>query len=714
MDIGSVISRLRPTPTSRNTEKSTTDRPNQKRTKYPRTSRGISKPILKKTRSNYTCPASPQQTTFRIRRIVLFQAGQSASANGDVPTSNPISRDLLPRTSSKQAPSLVFMHGRGTKRPAEDNEFELRSELALGAGHQGATRYKEGMLGTAAEVIHSGLDKMVDFLKFLPWPRRSASNADSDNVSPKRIKLTVKGGGDSESVTSRMDSGLQEHKWIAADLSCPRRPSITDGGMPPFAGTEVTVGSFSGPGCLSGSFPEHDGLNTSSTTTPMMPSTNRERNLNSSSGPWSTTQPLSVRRHALPADFKDPHSRSRLFSGIMRSRGGARSHLSLGTIAKSRMGNDAGQTRSSSDDSAHSSTKNEDGEEKDSVEGSGDSTDPEVSQPATGLSVIDNSKGILDTTEALQVLKISEKVTQREEREREAKKREEELERIEQERQREEERKRVEEELIRQAEEQRLREESERRGGLRQPNNDLFPGLSAEWTARVQRSLQPGNGDLAETLETKLKSHDFERLVPSTVWLNDNIVNGTLLWLDRYVNEAAGITDVKAQTRKCLMPGSFFFTRLLDHGVRGTERTLRRLGVNKDNILDIETILMPICQVNHWTLVVVEPRKRKISHFDSLNPAGSDGKRALAKDWVKTILGGSFVDEEWSFAKYRAPRQTNGWDCGVHTVLNGVCLGLGIEPLSAYSSDQLPELRKRIAAILLNQGFKGEFSLDGC
>lgn len=221
-------------------------------------------------------------------------------------------------------------------------------------------------------------------------------------------------------------------------------------------------------------------------------------------------------------------------------------------------------------------------------------------------------------------------------------------------------------------------------------------------------------GHLAETPEAKLTSHDFERLIPSTVWLNDNIVNGTLLWVDKFVNEAAGITNVKAQTRKCLMPGSFFFTRLLDHGVKGTERTLRRLGVTKDNILDIETILMPICQVHHWTLVVVEPQKRRISHFDSLNPAGSDRKRALAKDWMKSVLGDAFIEDEWHSVKYRAPQQCNGWDCGIHTVLNGLCLGLGIEPSAAYSSDQLPELRKSIAAVLLNQGFKGDFSLAGC
>ncbi|MBE3044657.1 hypothetical protein IMZ48_19270 [Candidatus Bathyarchaeota archaeon] len=318
--------------------------------------------------------------------------------------------------------------------------------------------------------------------------------------------------------------------------------------------------------------------------------------------------------------------------------------------------------------------------------------------PPTRL-VFDDSEEILGT---FNKLKISGVVALRE-KERERKNRE-----------REEEKRRAEEDLRRQAEEQRLREEAKKRGGLRQPHKDLFPALTADWTAQVQSSLRPSDKVLAETLEAKLKSHDFQRLVPATVWLNDNIVNGTLLWLDRFINQAAGITDVKTQTRKCLMPGSFFFTRLLDNGVKNTERSLRRLGVNKGNILDIETILMPICQGSHWTLVVVEPRKRRISHFDSLNPAGSEAKRTVARDWMRSILGDAFVEEEWRVVKYRAPQQFNSFDCGVHTVLNGMCLGLGIEPSAAYSSDQLPELRIRIAAMLLNGGFKEEFSLEGC
>lgn len=660
---------------------------------FPRTSRGIAK-RSRKTRPNHIT-SSTRQTTFRIHKIVLFEAQRDESANSDARVPNPTSRD---QPSPKQASSPVFMHARGTKRPAETGEFELRSGLAPGSN--GRTNEEGGMVGTAAEAIHSGLDKMASF--FARLVAFATPNRDAGDGSAKRVKLSDDGhrqGSGSvrwnKPVNGGARSRVQERRWLSTQSST-HKPSIADGQRRRFPDTEDPVGSFTRSAPLAGSYPVDGSPDNDSAPTRILGAASTNGALDSS----HTTQAVAAQHPTVPMD---PQSRIQLYERM-------RPRVSLGPVAKPPLSSSGTRTRLRLEDSPQP-TKT-DGE-RESPGRDDDTSNRETPQPPTTppttpptrLTVFDDSEGILGTAEAFGKLKISKDVAQREkERERKAREREEEAERqrIEEER----EKKRL--------EEARLRQEAEKRGGLRQPHKELFPALTTEWTARVERSLRPGGGERAETLEARLQPHDFERLVPSTVWLNDNIVNGTLLWLDRFINEAAGVTDVKAKTRKCLMPGSFFFTRLIDHGVKGTERTLRRLGVNKDNILDIEIILMPICQGNHWTLVVVEPRKRKISHFDSMNPAGSDGKRALAKDWMRTVLGDSFVEEEWSFAKYRAPRQTNGWDCGVHTVLNGVCLGLGIEPSAAYSSDQLPDLRKTIAAVLLNQGFKGEFSLAGC
>ncbi|PKS09673.1 hypothetical protein jhhlp_004293 [Lomentospora prolificans] len=317
--------------------------------------------------------------------------------------------------------------------------------------------------------------------------------------------------------------------------------------------------------------------------------------------------------------------------------------------------------------------------------------------------------------DSFEELKVSNLIADRRRREREEEERKQELEK-----QRAEEARRLaeeEEQRLKDEEERvaRLRSEARQRVHLRAPNCPLFPPLSPDWAARVHAAhTQDSRGPVAKSLEADLLRHDFARLVPPTVWLNDSVVNGSLLWLDKFVNEAAGIIDVKAQTRKCLVLGSFFFKRLTEQGVKQTERTLRRHGVHKHNLLDLDIIMLPVCEANHWTLMVVHPKLRTIAHLDSLNPRGHEPRMSLVLEWIKTILGDLFLRDEWRFVKYSTPPQTNGYDCGVHTILNGMCLALGLDPVQAYSSDELPKHRENIAAVLLNNGFKEQFSLQNC
>src|SRR6266699_5045137 len=79
--------------------------------------------------------------------------------------------------------------------------------------------------------------------------------------------------------------------------------------------------------------------------------------------------------------------------------------------------------------------------------------------------------------------------------------------------------------------------------------------------------------------------------------------------------------------------------------------------------------------------------------------------------WVQGILKERW-DEGWKVVNYPSPRQTNGWDCGVHTVTNAMFLALGLDP-SYYKSPEMPLQRDRLAATLLNGGFSGDFDLGG-
>lgn len=249
-------------------------------------------------------------------------------------------------------------------------------------------------------------------------------------------------------------------------------------------------------------------------------------------------------------------------------------------------------------------------------------------------------------------------------------------------------------------------------GGLRKPSHTIVSDLPDEWRAKSQSTLRAtGDAVLAATGEgTELRKHDFATVVPATEWLNDEIVNGCLNWLDKAVNGAAGITDVKAQTRKCFSLSSFFWKKLQGN-VTGTQRMLKRSGITKDNLMQVETMLLPICESSHWTLIVIRPGKRTIAHMDSLNPRGREAYTNIAMAWMRDVLADKFAEDEWKIVRHEAPRQTNGYDCGVHTITNGMCLALGLNPLDSYRPDQMPLQRLRLASVLLHGGFTGEFDL---
>lgn len=261
----------------------------------------------------------------------------------------------------------------------------------------------------------------------------------------------------------------------------------------------------------------------------------------------------------------------------------------------------------------------------------------------------------------------------------------------------------------------RLREEEEARTGvLRDPKQPIIPSLTEDWETKVTETLSAAeNRDLVISPEnTWLKKKDFRTVVLPTEWLNDEIVNSGLIHLADFINKKAGINNTKTQTAKCLTFNSFFGTKLAQNGAEGTARQTTRKGLKKDNFLDVDTILVPICKSNHWTLVVVRPKCRTITHMDSLQPnsAGNPDITSKTLKWVRNILGDLFIKDEWEIVNHKSPAQVNGWDCGVHAVTNGMCLALGIDPKN-YKSDELPLQRRRIAAVILNGGFTGDFEL---
>lgn len=262
------------------------------------------------------------------------------------------------------------------------------------------------------------------------------------------------------------------------------------------------------------------------------------------------------------------------------------------------------------------------------------------------------------------------------------------------------------------------REEAQRRslGGLRKPKSTIIPPIEAEWMAKAKRTIAVGDNDVVckDMFGTELTGATFKKLLPAGQWLNDEAINGCLRYVEKYINEKAGITDYNKQTPKCIAINSFFWSCF--QGGANPAKIKRQLGnrqnrITPENFMDVDTILIPQCSGLHWTLAVIKPRDRIIAHIDSLSRPSRDVTSKLL-EVVKIMLGDKYHEDDWTVFNYESPRQTNGYDCGVFTIANGVCFGLGVDPMMAYSPSQLNLMRARITGVFLNEGFKGHFSLD--
>ena len=301
------------------------------------------------------------------------------------------------------------------------------------------------------------------------------------------------------------------------------------------------------------------------------------------------------------------------------------------------------------------------------------------------------------------------------------------------ERKKQEEIRRREEEERRKIEEERQRKEAERRRvlearrakeereaaeyaaltGLRKPMRPMvLSALSRDWTEKVNNAEMANPSiELAKTLDgSPVTSRDFGKLIPETAWLNDTLIIGSILHLAEYVNRGIAAKDQK----KCIAFTSYFYPRLEKNGPKSCARMMRLAGLRKANFFDVDTILIPICADLHWTLAVVRPKMRAVSHMDSMRGgAGNPAVTRLVMDWVKDTLEGDFDENAWKTVDYQAPRQNNGWDCGVFTIANAMCMALGLDPKQSYVQNDLKRMRKQLGAMLLNGGFTNDFSLDG-
>jgi hypothetical protein len=232
--------------------------------------------------------------------------------------------------------------------------------------------------------------------------------------------------------------------------------------------------------------------------------------------------------------------------------------------------------------------------------------------------------------------------------------------------------------------------------------------LSATWDVCVSEIEGMNNDEQAATTLSgdPLRVRDLSTCFTSRAWLNDEVINAYLAVLVKYLRHVSR-DDTEADKPKFHAFNSFFFSNLRDKGYAAVHRWATRAKIGKESLLGVDTVFIPVHHNSHWTLIVVRPGARTIEHFDSL---GSLSHAHVAKitEWLRGELGPLFVESEWSVLPSISPQQNNGSDCGVFLLTTAKAVTVGLDPLS-YGAADIPIIRRKIVAELVNGGLEGEF-----
>ncbi|GME62072.1 Peptidase C48 SUMO/Sentrin/Ubl1 [Neofusicoccum parvum] len=253
-------------------------------------------------------------------------------------------------------------------------------------------------------------------------------------------------------------------------------------------------------------------------------------------------------------------------------------------------------------------------------------------------------------------------------------------------------------------EDEEERERAKRRQALIQPP-------SSQSRAEIRNALTKFT---TEELRQNLSVGDLSTLVPNTSWLNDEIINCHLTDMVTKLKAINGYGAAEKRAGKAPPYHNMatqFWVNIRTKGVQSVLSWNRRSKLADGGLLSVERLFIPICDNNHWRLVVVSGTEKTVEYFDSLSMSPHPFVDRIL-DWVRETLGSAYDAQQWRISTgQKSPKQTNGSDCGVFTLLNAraVALGLEVTPdLYDTSTERILLARHQIAAQLLSGGVDWE------
>ena len=139
---------------------------------------------------------------------------------------------------------------------------------------------------------------------------------------------------------------------------------------------------------------------------------------------------------------------------------------------------------------------------------------------------------------------------------------------------------------------------------------------------------------------------------------------------------------------------TYIFTQLKACSKYDSEKKMRRLNklfawVGKHNIFNYEKCFVPVHkEPNHWYLMVIYIKEKKIEVFDSLPKENYVLEMEILFNFLselhkhKNLSTSGLQKKEWDFAGYiQCTRQDNLADCGIYTILHADLVARGYRPL---------------------------------
>ena len=177
---------------------------------------------------------------------------------------------------------------------------------------------------------------------------------------------------------------------------------------------------------------------------------------------------------------------------------------------------------------------------------------------------------------------------------------------------------------------------------------------------KLSLELNTGNRkDILSRHNIPMSREDYRSLSGKN-WLNDNILN-EYIHLVKERNKQENLTKVSTLD-------SFAFVRLENNFEDGYETIKNQ---TKDDLTESDIVLVPIHKDDHWTLISVVIKERKIEYYDSILSTRNYSKAPK----VFRMFFNRYFEEKHKQAGFKvdvkkdAPVQRNGHDCGIFVCL---------------------------------------------